>query len=256
MRGGRLNDSRFGVRMSGEGNAAVMIAQIFRGACRRAGLNLASLAGHSGGLSPAPAAGRPAHTLLNNRHLDCGIGAQSLSQVAWLEGLCGLFARCANCGWPNCRFLLKFLHLSFDTICRASVTSRRLHIGQVRRNHRLTAQSFAVLSFVEGALASLVRVGRPAAARREGSVTAREILHATCLVLRILSASAAGSRPGWRIGRDGHGLPSELLLLWRRVRTRHRGAEHACGPVRSAMCRTRSSKVEPRWRMDQVARRS
>ena len=39
-RGGRLNDSRFGVRMSGEGNAAVMIAQVFRGACRRAGLNL------------------------------------------------------------------------------------------------------------------------------------------------------------------------------------------------------------------------
>ena len=29
-----------GVRMSGEGNAALMIAQIFRGACRRAGLNL------------------------------------------------------------------------------------------------------------------------------------------------------------------------------------------------------------------------
>ena len=40
MRGGRLNDSRFGVRMSGEGNAAIMIAQIFRGACRRASLNL------------------------------------------------------------------------------------------------------------------------------------------------------------------------------------------------------------------------
>ncbi len=28
-RGGRLNDSRFGVRMSGEGNAAEMIKQIF-----------------------------------------------------------------------------------------------------------------------------------------------------------------------------------------------------------------------------------
>ena len=40
VRGGRLNDSRFGVRMSGEGNAAVMISQIFRGACRRANLNL------------------------------------------------------------------------------------------------------------------------------------------------------------------------------------------------------------------------
>jgi DNA repair photolyase len=40
MHGGRLNDSRFGVRMSGEGNAAIMISQIFRGACRRAGLNL------------------------------------------------------------------------------------------------------------------------------------------------------------------------------------------------------------------------
>ena len=40
MRGGRLNDARFGVRMSGEGSAAIMISQIFRGACRRAGLNL------------------------------------------------------------------------------------------------------------------------------------------------------------------------------------------------------------------------
>jgi len=38
-RGGRLNDSRFGVRMSGEGNAADMIAQVFRATCRRAGLN-------------------------------------------------------------------------------------------------------------------------------------------------------------------------------------------------------------------------
>jgi DNA repair photolyase len=40
MRGGRLNDARFGVRMSGEGSAAIMISQIFRGACRRAGVNL------------------------------------------------------------------------------------------------------------------------------------------------------------------------------------------------------------------------
>jgi DNA repair photolyase len=40
VHGGRLNDSRFGVRMSGEGQAAHMISQLFRGACRRAGLNL------------------------------------------------------------------------------------------------------------------------------------------------------------------------------------------------------------------------
>jgi DNA repair photolyase len=39
MRSGRLNDARFGVRMTGEGNAAIMIAQIFKSACRRAGLN-------------------------------------------------------------------------------------------------------------------------------------------------------------------------------------------------------------------------
>ncbi len=39
VRSGRLNDSRFGVRMSGEGNAAEMIKQIFRATCRRAGLN-------------------------------------------------------------------------------------------------------------------------------------------------------------------------------------------------------------------------
>jgi DNA repair photolyase len=38
-RGGRLNDSRFGVRMSGEGDAAEMIGQVFRTNCRRDGLN-------------------------------------------------------------------------------------------------------------------------------------------------------------------------------------------------------------------------
>jgi DNA repair photolyase len=38
-RGGRLNDSRFGIRMTGEGNAAEMIGQIFRATCRRLGLN-------------------------------------------------------------------------------------------------------------------------------------------------------------------------------------------------------------------------
>ena len=38
-RSGRLNDSRFGVRMSGEGEAAEMIKQVFRATCHRAGLN-------------------------------------------------------------------------------------------------------------------------------------------------------------------------------------------------------------------------
>ena len=38
-RGGRLNDSRFGVRMRGEGNAAELISRIFHSTCRRAGLN-------------------------------------------------------------------------------------------------------------------------------------------------------------------------------------------------------------------------
>ena len=38
-KGGKLNDSRFGVRMSGEGNVADMIGQVFRAGCRRAGLN-------------------------------------------------------------------------------------------------------------------------------------------------------------------------------------------------------------------------
>ncbi len=38
-RSGRLNDSRFGIRMSGEGNQAELIARVFRTACRRAGLN-------------------------------------------------------------------------------------------------------------------------------------------------------------------------------------------------------------------------
>ena len=38
-RGGRLNDSRFGARMRGEGAAAEAIARLFRSAARRAGLN-------------------------------------------------------------------------------------------------------------------------------------------------------------------------------------------------------------------------
>jgi DNA repair photolyase len=40
MRGGRLNDPRFGHRMRGEGAYAAMVAARFAGACRRLGLNL------------------------------------------------------------------------------------------------------------------------------------------------------------------------------------------------------------------------
>ena len=39
MRGGRLNEPRFGFRMGGEGHHAEMIARLFRAAVRRAGLN-------------------------------------------------------------------------------------------------------------------------------------------------------------------------------------------------------------------------
>ncbi len=39
MRGGRLNDSRFGVRMGGEGPHVAMIARLFRASARRVGLN-------------------------------------------------------------------------------------------------------------------------------------------------------------------------------------------------------------------------
>ncbi len=39
VRDGKLNDSRFGVRMRGEGNTALMIAQVFRATTRRLGLN-------------------------------------------------------------------------------------------------------------------------------------------------------------------------------------------------------------------------
>jgi DNA repair photolyase len=46
MRGGRLNDSRFGSRMQGEGSFATMIEQLFRVACRKA-----SLGGRGTGLS-------------------------------------------------------------------------------------------------------------------------------------------------------------------------------------------------------------
>jgi DNA repair photolyase len=39
LRGGRLNDSRFGFRMRGEGSAAEIISQLFHATCRKAGLN-------------------------------------------------------------------------------------------------------------------------------------------------------------------------------------------------------------------------
>ncbi len=38
-RGGRLNDARFGVRMSGEGHQAELLTRLFQTASRRAGLN-------------------------------------------------------------------------------------------------------------------------------------------------------------------------------------------------------------------------
>ncbi len=38
-RGGQLNDSRFGIRMRGEGEAASVIGRLFRTSCRRVGLN-------------------------------------------------------------------------------------------------------------------------------------------------------------------------------------------------------------------------
>ncbi len=38
LRGGRLNDARFGHRMRGEGQAAEVIRQLFKLACRRAGI--------------------------------------------------------------------------------------------------------------------------------------------------------------------------------------------------------------------------
>jgi DNA repair photolyase len=40
VRDGRLNDSRFGARMSGQGKAAELISRLFRLTCHRAGLNL------------------------------------------------------------------------------------------------------------------------------------------------------------------------------------------------------------------------
>jgi DNA repair photolyase len=48
LHGGQLNDSRFGVRMTGEGRLAETIRQLFHLGCRRAGL-----ATHGPGLSAA-----------------------------------------------------------------------------------------------------------------------------------------------------------------------------------------------------------
>jgi DNA repair photolyase len=39
MHDGRLNDSRFGMRMRGDGRAADLISRMFRVTCRRVGLN-------------------------------------------------------------------------------------------------------------------------------------------------------------------------------------------------------------------------
>ena len=38
LRGGKLNDPRFGSRLTGEGTWADQISQLFRGACRKAAL--------------------------------------------------------------------------------------------------------------------------------------------------------------------------------------------------------------------------
>jgi DNA repair photolyase len=43
MRGGTLNDPRFGSRMRGRGPLAVLVDDLFEGACRRLGLNAAPL---------------------------------------------------------------------------------------------------------------------------------------------------------------------------------------------------------------------
>src|SRR5262249_52096006 len=58
MRGGRLNDGRFGSRMRGEGPMADMVRSVFRLACRKAGI-----AGRGPGLSTA-AFRRPGGTQL------------------------------------------------------------------------------------------------------------------------------------------------------------------------------------------------
>ena len=63
MRDGRFNDSRFGVRMRGEGKAAELISRLFRVTCQRVGLNKApgrfrrrlSAAGRFGGTRTAQA---------------------------------------------------------------------------------------------------------------------------------------------------------------------------------------------------------
>ena len=47
MRGGKLNESRFGDRMRGEGEWADVLRNLFRMTCRRLGLNLACSANSS-----------------------------------------------------------------------------------------------------------------------------------------------------------------------------------------------------------------
>ena len=46
-----------------------------------------------------------------------------VSQVFWLKAFVVESLGAVNCGWLICWFLLKFLHLGFDTECRAPVNS-------------------------------------------------------------------------------------------------------------------------------------
>ena len=57
MRGGRLNDPRFGHRMRGEGPMADLLLQRFRIACRRFGLNQTRFELDTTGFQPPPQAG-------------------------------------------------------------------------------------------------------------------------------------------------------------------------------------------------------
>ncbi len=130
------------------------------------------------------------------------------SQVSWAETICGIFAHRPNCRWPNCRFLLKFHHQSFDTECRAWITSRRSHIGSAHPQiYGLADWPFCLLHRVS--IPVLVASVARGPGDREGWVAAREfsMRHAWFLALcrrRLLGVILAGELAFTGVGCHQH----------------------------------------------------
>ena len=175
------------------------------------------------------------------------------SQVSWAETICGIFAHRPNCRWPNCRFLLKFHHQSFDTECRAWVSSRRSHVGSISRIHRSTAQCLAVLSFALGVDTSTRRVGGLGARRREklgcGTGDSR------CDLLGSSHFVGAGClESSWQANWLSRAQAATSITTTATLARQARPYRAQCGRDRSVTFPSRSVKGDQSWPMDRAAR--